>query len=132
VRELEAGLEEGYRFCRELLDAVSPRPDKGWLRPASLVDAEVGLLADLPATLHAGVASCFVMARNRGWLFLTDDRSARREATRLGVAVSGTLGCLVAGIRRRHWTVAQADDALRRMTAAGYFSPVARIEELLE
>lgn len=45
-----------------------------------------------------GESSCLAIAGIRKWLFLSDDMAARKEARRRGIAISGTLGCLVLAI----------------------------------
>jgi HEAT repeats len=62
--------------------------------------AEIALYGELPSRLHRGEASCLVIARHRGWMLLTDDRAARDEGNRLGIMVSGSVGCLVLAVER--------------------------------
>ena len=74
---------------------------------------ELSLFSRFPSHLHRGEASCLAIAHNRSWLFLTDDKAARKAATNLGVLISGTLGCLVLGVERDLYTLEQANGWLR-------------------
>ncbi len=132
-QEIQRGLEEGYSFYSGIEDVVHPLSPGGWLRLTSLSgESELLAFSGLPAELHAGEASCLAIARSRGWLFLTDDRAARRQAARQGVAVSGTLGCLVLGVERNLWTLEQANSLLGRIVAAGFYSPVPDLSSLMK
>jgi predicted nucleic acid-binding protein len=94
--EIQSGLEEGYQFYAGIDQMTHPFVHDGWIRLTSMAhEAEIGLYGELPSHLHQGEASCLVIARQRGWLLLTDDRAARDEGIRLGIMVSGSLGCLV-------------------------------------
>jgi predicted nucleic acid-binding protein len=53
---------------------------------------------DLRKRVDLGEASCLAIAKERGWIFLTDDDKARRIAKQLGVRLSGTIGVLVTAI----------------------------------
>jgi predicted nucleic acid-binding protein len=85
---------------------------------------EIELFSSMPGRLHAGEASCLAIAQHRGWLLLTDDKAARRQAEERKVAVSGTLGCLILGIERGLWGLEQANGWLTRIVALGFRSPV--------
>jgi predicted nucleic acid-binding protein len=94
----------GYRISDQTVgnilkrDGVPPAP----VRKTTTLSHEQELRSfrELPARLHRGEMASLAIARHRGWLLLTDDRAARTEATRLGVPVSGSLGCLVLAIER--------------------------------
>jgi predicted nucleic acid-binding protein len=58
----------------------------------------------------------------RGCRFASDDADARAAARRLGVSVTGTLGILA---------LAQANALLADMVAAGYRSPMERLDTLV-
>jgi len=108
--ELQAGIRLGR----------IPDNDWSWLTVLSLTELECTARDELMPPL----------ARSRGYAFLTDDRVARREARRLGVAISGTIGLLVSLIERGYVSLEEADEALRQMIAAGYYSPVRSLGEL--
>jgi predicted nucleic acid-binding protein len=130
--EIQRGLEEGYTFYSGVDEILHPRKEDGWLRLTSLRDeSEVLAFSSMPAQLHAGEASCLAIARQRSWLLLTDDKDARRHAGTLKVAVSGTLGCLVLGIERNLWTLEESNGLLKRLIAAGFYSPVTDLAGLV-
>lgn len=55
----------------------------------------------ISAVCDAGeIAALSFMARESGFMFLTDDAAARLVATRLGHKVHGTIGVLIRGIRK--------------------------------
>jgi predicted nucleic acid-binding protein len=132
-QEIQRGLEEGYTFYSGIDEILHPRKEDGWLRLTSLgSEMEILAFSGMPGQLHAGEASCLAIARERKWLLLTDDKAARRHATNLNVAVSGTLGCLVLGVERALWTLEQANDWLKRIIASGFHSPVKDLAALVK
>lgn len=64
-----------------------------WLRVHPPRDAE--LVGRLLAQLQRGEAEAIAIALELGALLLIDDRAARREATRLKIDLTGTLGLLI-------------------------------------
>lgn len=120
-QEIQRGLREGYTFYSGIEKALHPVTENGWLRLTSLRDdKEVRSFSRMPVRLHAGEASCLAIAQQRNWLFLSDDKAARKHAMYLQVAISGTLGCLVLGIERRLWTLRQANTWLERISVSGF------------
>jgi predicted nucleic acid-binding protein len=123
--ELEEGVLAGYSYLVDVLEQVSPFVPDGWLiltNPATL--DEVTMVATFPTWLHRGEAASLAIAAQRQWLFLTDDWSARNVAHTQGIAISGTLGCLLRGVRQQYLTLDHANVQLSRMIAAGYRAPV--------
>jgi predicted nucleic acid-binding protein len=130
--EIQRGLDEGYQFYAGIDQQIAPLVPDGWLRLVSLAsDQELHLYGTLPSRLHRGEASCLALAKHRGWTFLTDDRAARTEATRLNIPVSGSIGCLVLAVERSVVALDQANAWLARMMAHGYRSPVVDLTPLL-
>ncbi len=131
--EIQAGLEEGYRFYTGIKSLIYPASEGGWiLLTAPAHEAELRLLARLPARLHAGEATAIAIAKHRGWLLLTDDREARRQAQRLTVPVSGSIGCLIVGVERRLCSLEEANAWLRAMVREGYRTPVTDLTPLVQ
>ncbi|MCA9922518.1 MAG: hypothetical protein KC421_09105 [Anaerolineales bacterium] len=123
--EIQVGIEEGYTFCRDIETAVYPFHADGWIQATNVTgEAEFRALVELPRKIHQGEAACLVIARQRNWLFLTDDRAARKIATAWGIKLSGTLGCLVLAVEKQHCSLAQANRYLAQMIQQGYRSPV--------
>ncbi len=78
-QEIRDGLDEGYAFYSEIAQLLDRRIPTSWLRLTSLADEdEIEIFATMPTRLHPGEAACLAIARNRNWLLLTADRSARR------------------------------------------------------
>jgi predicted nucleic acid-binding protein len=72
--EIQAGLEEGYRFYEGIEQLIAPFAEDGWIELTSMTDEqELHDFHELPARLHRGEASSLAIARQRRWLFLTDD-----------------------------------------------------------
>jgi len=131
--EIQAGLAEGYRFYEGIEQWVEPLAEGGWLHLTSLShEQELRYFRELPSRLHRGEIASLAIARHRGWLLLTDDRAARTEATRLGVPVSGSLGCLVLAVERHLCSLSQANIWLQEMIHQGYRSPVTDLAPLLK
>jgi len=96
----------------------------------ALSDAELQLANELtPAQLGAGERACLAAAILRQGLFASDDFAARRSAAQHNVALTGTLGILVACVQRGLSSQAEANSLLTQMIAAGYRSPIARLDE---
>ncbi len=88
---------------------------EGWLAKLRLKTA-----AEAHPFLDAGEASCIAAARRRaGALLIIDERLGRREAQRLGIALTGTAGVLCAAKARGLIDV--VEPILEQMRFAGYF-----------
>lgn len=119
--ELQAGVRMGRL----------PAQDWSWLPILSLTEDEREVYDLLTRRLNAGEASCLAIAARRGYRVLTDDRDARELAAEWRVPVSGTLGLLLRLVDIGALSLAEGDDLLARMTAAGYYSPLDSLRELL-
>jgi predicted nucleic acid-binding protein len=65
-------------------------------------------------SLDAGETSALsFMARESGFIFLTDDAAARMVATRLGHKVHGTIGVLIRAIRRSQM---RSEEVIKKLT----------------
>jgi len=122
--EAWAELQAGVRLGR------IPDVDWSWLTILSLTGVECEARDELMPPLDRGEAACLALARSRGYAFLTDDRVARREARRLGVPISGTLGVLKSLVDEGYISLEEANEALEQMIALGYHSPVRSLREL--
>ena len=130
--ENQAGIEEGYAFCRDIEAVIYPFNSDGWIQLTNVTgEAELRALGELPRQIHQGEAACLVIARQRNWLFLTDDRAARKIATAWGIKLSGTLGCLVLAVEKQHCSLTKANGSLVEMIQQGYRSPVNDLSLLL-
>jgi predicted nucleic acid-binding protein len=95
-----------------------------WLTVLALTVQERQLRDELVPPLDEGEAACLALAQHRGYGLLTDDRVARREARRMGVSLSGTLGVLQSLVHEGQVPLEEANTALREMIVKGYRSPV--------
>jgi predicted nucleic acid-binding protein len=130
--EVQAGLEEGYGFYASLDHHIFPVTKSGWIHLASMTgEHEFRSFLKFPSRLHKGEASSLAIAYHRGWLFLSDDLDARTIASRLGIRVSGSLGCLVLAVEQSLCSLVQANTWLDQMIQQGYHSPVSDLSSLL-
>lgn len=130
--EIQAGLSEGYSYYEGIEALVYPITMEGWIHLAGLEgDEELRLFAQIPIQLHAGEASCIAIASQRGWSFLSDDLAARKQARKLGIPISGTLGCLVLAVERDLCQLEDANRWLQQMVDLGFRSPLNDISSLL-
>lgn len=118
--ELQAGIRLGRL----------PDADWSWLTILTLTEEEQSLRDQLMPPLDQGEAACLALAYNRGYALLTDDRVARREARRLGVPVSGTIGILKSLVDDERVPLNAADAVLQQMIALGYYAPIRSLREL--
>jgi predicted nucleic acid-binding protein len=86
--------------------------------------------AELLGNLGSGEASCLACAQVNGGIVATDDKIARESCRDRGVAVTGTLGILLAACKDEEISFDDADAALQRMIDKGFYSPVSRISDL--
>ncbi len=82
------------------------------------------LMQSMSARLGRGERSCIAVAHRRGGLLVTDDLDARRAARSLGVAITGSIGVLVACTKAGLITLEDGNLLLAEMLAAGFRSPV--------
>ncbi|MGD8245666.1 MAG: DUF3368 domain-containing protein [Anaerolineae bacterium] len=108
-------------------------PPQAWadLPLVALTSQELTLSETFSQRLGQGERSCLAVAHLRGGVFASDDADARAAARRLGVPVTGTLGILALAVHRDLVTLAQANAVLANMVAAGYRSPVERLDDLV-
>ena len=108
-------------------------PSHAWidLPVVELTTQEVAICETFSRRLGRGERSCLAVAHSRGGLFASDDADARAAARRLGIPITGTLGILALTVRRELLTLAQANALLADMVAAGYRSPMERLDTLV-
>ena len=121
--ELARGVAAGSDPLKACLDVV----DKGVLRAVSLDKAEQATFRELIIHLGEGEAGMIAAAFHRQGIAVTDDLAARQTCAEMGIRVTGTIGILQALVRDRVLTLTAANDLLRKMIAAGYHAPVARL-----
>jgi predicted nucleic acid-binding protein len=95
-----------------------------WLEIVTLQEAEDKLARTWRSALGLGEATCMAVAYAREFRFATDDRLARREARRLGIPITGTLGLLRALVDDQAITLDEGNLLLQQMIRYGYRCPV--------
>ena len=115
----------------ELLIGMSlgriPKLDWSWLEVVALDETESNLAQTWWPALGLGEATCMALAYTRGLRFVMDDRLARREARRLGIPITGTLGLLRTLVDDQVLSLDEANFILQRMISYGYHCPVQRL-----
>jgi predicted nucleic acid-binding protein len=124
---------KGIRAGHGGLTAIPEAVEAGWLTEVSLISRkEKTLFEALSISLGNGEASSLAVAACRGFLFASDDQAARREAGRLGVRLTGTVGILGKAVRLRICDIKAADRYLAKMIGHGFYAPVRSIKEVLQ
>jgi len=108
-----------------------PRCDWGWLKNVALTTPELVHFRRMAARLGEGEASCLAVAIERGYRLASDDKDARQWSRKLGISHTGTIGILAVLAKKEHITLAEGNRLLGELIAAGYRSPLAKLDELL-
>jgi predicted nucleic acid-binding protein len=80
--------------------------------------------------LGLGEASSIAVAKSRGFVFASDDKAARREATLMEVKLTGTLGILKNAAKHKIIDLKECHFILSKMTAKEFYSAVKSLKEL--
>lgn len=126
--EVSDGVVAGFTDLHTIEAAVAAGRLTG---AASLAAGERVLYRELLETLSPGEASCIASARARGGIVVTDDRAARARCEERGLAITGTIGILLACTRDGTLSAAEGDATLQAMIDTGYYSPVRRLSDVL-
>jgi predicted nucleic acid-binding protein len=126
--EVLRGIQAGHTALAGIPEAVRA----GWMKETGLCSSkEKALFSALSISLGLGEASSIAVAECRGFRLASDDRVARAEAGRLAVLLTGTVGILVKAVRSGVCNTGTADVHLDKMIAAGFFSPVQSIQNIV-
>jgi predicted nucleic acid-binding protein len=130
--EVKDEVENGIR-CNHLFQSRTKQIiDTGqWIFIANCNQQEFKIFNDLRKRIDLGEASCLAIAKERGWIFLTDDDKARRIAKQLGVRLSGTIGVLVTAIEDKIISKSEAEKIHQDMMDNGYHSPISSLSEIV-
>ncbi|MDQ1327314.1 MAG: hypothetical protein QG641_594 [Candidatus Poribacteria bacterium] len=126
--EVENGIRCGHLFqsrTKQIIDTGQ------WIFIANCNQQESKIFNDLRKRVDLGEASCLAIAKERGWIFLTDDDKARRIAQQSGIGLSGTIGVLVTAIEDKIISMAEAEKLHQDMRNNGYRSPISSISEIV-
>ena len=105
-------------------EAIRRAIEEGWVELRSLYadSEEHGVFVEL---LNRGfgmgeASSIAVCSTGGGWVFVSDDLDARREASRRGVGVVGTYGVLDRQVAESRMDLKEGNELLRRMMEYGF------------
>ena len=124
--ELSAGFAD-YRILKQVAKLI----DDKVFGLVSLSRQEHGHFQDLIGHLGKGEASCIAFAKNRKAIVVTDDRTARKQSSLMRIPVTGTIGILKASFLDGQIPLDRADGILQKMIAAGYYSPIRNIADIV-
>ena len=124
--ELSAGMVEYPK-----LKYIDRLVDDEIFKQVSLSRQEHEQFRELIVYLGKGEASCIAYAKDRNVIVVTDDRNARRQCSQMKIPVTGTIGILKASVLDGHLKLDQADKVLSKMTAAGFYSPLRSIADII-
>jgi predicted nucleic acid-binding protein len=129
---VSAEILKGIRAGHGGLTAIPEAVKAGWLKELSLISRkEKTLFGSLSISLGLGEASSLAVAACRGFRFASDDQAARREAGRLDVRLTGTIGILAKAVRLRLCDIKTADRYLGKMIGHGFYAPVRSVRTVL-
>ena len=123
--EISAGIAE-YPELKQVDKLIEDKTFK----LVSLSRKEYQHFLQLIGHLGKGEASCVAFAKEQAAIVVTDDRSARKQCSVMKIPVTGTVGILKASALGGYISLAQADESLRKMIEAGFYSPVRSIVDI--
>ena len=86
---------------------------------------------ELIGHLGRGEASCIAIAKEQSAIVVTDDRTARRQCSQMGILFTGTVGILKASLLEGYIDEDKADEILQKMIKFGFYSPVRSIGDIM-
>ncbi|MGH8000725.1 MAG: nuclease [Brasilonema sp.] len=133
-REIQAGINSASKSAslknRTKLEEINQALDDGWLQtPPDEVNpnddaVELRLTLEYSQRFGAGESEAMAIARNRNWVFASDDGAARNFAKERGIRLTGTLGILVKAVKSKILCLSLADVIHAQMVDEGYRSPL--------
>ena len=132
--EIRAGINSASTYAssqnRTKLWAINQGLDDGWLQtPPDEINpndnaVELRLTLEYEKKFSAGESETMAIARNRNWVFASDDGVVRKFAKERGIRLTGTLGILVKAVQCKIICSSLADFIHSRMIDKGYRSPL--------
>jgi predicted nucleic acid-binding protein len=123
--EIEKGITEKYFFQERTKQTIKVN---NWLLVTDFEQRELIFFNEIKSKVDIGEASCLAIARERGWIFLTDDKEARKIAVQFNIKLSGTVGVLVSAVDNKIISIDEANFLLQAMKDNGYYSPVPKLD----
>jgi predicted nucleic acid-binding protein len=105
-----------------------PRVDWTHLTTIVLSSQEKVLAISRFPKLGRGERSCLIVAIERDAMLATDDQLARHAALYHGIELMGTIGILKTCVQSMLLSKTDAQLKLKEMIAAGYYSPVFKLD----
>jgi len=129
---VSAEILRGIRAGHGGLTAIREATEAGWLTELSLNSRQEKVLFEsLSISLGLGEASSLAVAACHGFRLASDDQAARREAGRLGVRLTGTIGILAKAVRLHICDSKTADRYLAKMIGHGFYAPVRSVRDVV-
>jgi len=126
-QETLKGFNSGYSKLSSILEHIENKK----FGTVELSPLEKKQCYALNQTLGLGEASCIAAASHRKGIVITDDRTARQFCQEKSINFTGTIGILKASCLDGSISLKEADMALKTMISFGFYSPVARISDIL-
>lgn len=133
-REIQAGIDSASTSAnlknRTKLEEINKALENGWLQtPSDEVNpnddaVELRLNLEYSQRFGAGESEAMASARNRNWVFASDDGIARKFAQERGIRLTGTLGILIKAVKNKILCLSLADAIHAKMMDEGYRSPL--------
>ena len=125
--EILRGIQNGHTNLAKIQDSIK----KGRIGEISLITSdEKTLFSSLSISLGLGEASSIAIAKTRGFRFASDDKIARKEASRLDILITGTLGILKKAVLNNHVALEMGEIILSKMISQGFYSPIKSLREI--
>lgn len=125
--EILRGIQKGHNNLLKIIDSVKD----GQLGEINLITSEEkALFETLSVSLGLGEASSIAIAKSRGFLLASDDRTARSHAQDLGISVTGTLGIIKKAVLNSLLAPEEGDLFVAHMKNAGFDTPINTLQEL--
>ena len=118
LEEYAAGVEAGKL----------PHQDWTHLKTITLSSEQQALGIKMFPKQGRGERSCLAVAIVRGSILATDDQLAHRAAKHHEIELIGTIGILKASVHSKLLSRRDAQRKLEEMIAAGYYSPVLKLD----
>ena len=125
--ETAAGVAHGLNALQRVDDLIATKA----FSIVSLTAPERVRYRELRQSLGSGEAACIAWSQARGATVVTDDRRARVACRAAGLPFTGTIGILVGSVRDGALTIVRGEELLRQMRTDGFYSPIARLADLL-
>ncbi len=123
--EISAGISE-YPELKQVDKLI----DDKTFKLVSLSRTEHQHFLQLIGHLGKGEASCIAFAKEQVAIVVSDDRTARKQCSLMNIPFTGTVGIFKASVLDGYISLAQADESLRKMIEAGFYSPVRSIVDI--